>query len=57
MPGQSPIAPRDRRSITMEIKPEQADFCGAKIETTPVGSSTLKLKCELATGFTLLKIC
>src|SRR5436305_1727604 len=30
---------------------------GATTATTPVGSGVVKLKCELATGFTLPKIC
>ena len=32
-------------------------FVGAKIATTPVGSGVVKLKCDVATGFTLPKIC
>src|ERR1035437_2987599 len=30
---------------------------GARTTTTPVGSGVVKLKCDVATGFTLLKIC
>jgi len=41
----------------VEIIPSSALCGGHKIETTPTGSRMLKLKCELATGFTLLKTC
>src|SRR5260221_10823872 len=47
-------------AITGAIKdtnPSKESAWGAMIETTPVGSGTEKLKCEVATGLTALKIC
>ena len=41
----------------VEIRPINPVLSGEIIETTPVGSSRLKLKCELLTGLTLEKIC
>src|SRR5688500_885010 len=41
----------------VDTRPIRAESSGTRIETTPVGSSTLKLKCELLTGFTLLNTC
>src|SRR5437870_7233274 len=41
----------------VEINPIKPNSSGERIETTPVGSSSEKLKCELLTGFTLEKIC
>ena len=41
----------------VETRPIRAVSSGARIETTPVGSSIEKLKCELLTGFTLEKTC
>src|SRR6185503_9924860 len=35
-----------------ETRPSRESDWGAMIDTTPVGSGTEKLKCELATGFT-----
>ena len=40
-----------------EISPSSAESSGARIETTPVGSSTEKLKWLEATGFTLENTC
>ena len=44
----------DRRNQRNESK--QRRFIGQTTTTTPVGSGMVKLKCELATGFTVLKI-
>ena len=41
----------------VETKPISPDCCGDKIDTTPVGSSRLKLKWLLLTGFTLENTC
>src|SRR5688572_23762658 len=40
-----------------DTRPINELACGAMIDTTPVGSGTEKLKCELATGFTALNSC
>ena len=40
-----------------DTNPSNESACGAIIETTPVGSGTEKLKCEVATGLTALKTC
>src|SRR6476659_2314799 len=40
-----------------ETSPSKESPWGAMIETTPVGSGTEKLKCELATGLTALYNC
>src|SRR6185503_18458672 len=40
-----------------DTNPNNESLCGAIMETTPVGSGTEKLKCELATGFTELNNC
>src|SRR5690606_12507297 len=42
--------------IMVDIKPNKPDFSGARIETTPVGSGAVKLKCAVETGLTALKI-
>jgi hypothetical protein len=38
--------------MTTEMNPSKEEFSSAITLTTPVGSGTEKLKCELATGFT-----
>ena len=40
-----------------ETNPNKEVCCGAIIATTPVDSGLEKLKCDDATGFTLLKTC
>ncbi len=40
-----------------DTSPNNGLASGANTETTPVGSRILKLKCELATGFTEPNTC
>src|SRR5210317_118992 len=42
---------------TFAMRPSRPLSSGAMIDTTPVGSSTVKLKCDDATGFTALNTC
>src|SRR2546430_14482496 len=43
--------------MTSETNPSNDGSSGQITTTTPVGSGMVKLKCELATGFTAPKIC
>src|SRR6266850_1494078 len=51
------VLPPATAGATFETRPSSPLFSGAMIATTPVGSSTEKLKCELLTGFTVLNTC
>ena len=51
------VFPPQITGIINETKPIKALSCGVTIPTTPVGSTTEKLKCEEATGLTELRIC
>ena len=42
---------------TTDTIPSKAGASGASATTTPVGSGIVKLKCDVATGFTDPKIC
>src|SRR5690606_1503102 len=51
------VLPPTIAGITFDTSPSKPLSSGAMIATTPVGSSTEKLKCDELTGFTALKIC
>jgi hypothetical protein len=51
------VLPPAMMGATTETSPSRPLSRGARMETTPVGSSRLKLKCEEDTGFTVEKTC
>src|SRR5450432_1057872 len=50
------VFPLKMTGATNETRGRSGGSLGQTITTTPVGSGEVKLKCELATGFTELKI-
>ena len=51
------VLPPAITGATTETRPSSAGVSGARIETTPIGSSIEKLKCDDATGLTLENTC
>ncbi len=49
------VFPARMTAATSETIATSAGSSGQTMTTTPVGSGMVKLKCELATGFTVLK--
>ena len=51
------VLPLKITGATSDTSASSGGSSGASTTTTPVGSGVVKLKCDVATGFTLPKIC